>query len=124
MVGWAQNSCCHALLVCCAAPAFAQSDNSLDALNQTIVSAYTAGRYAAGLPLAASAVELAERLNGPNDPKLAAALNNYGRLLSLTNHTSEAEAAYRRALSIDEAAAHDSSDVARDLNNLASLLQA
>ena len=64
MVQWAQKLGYGALLVCCAAPAFAQSDNSLDALNQTIVSAYTAGRYAAGLPLAASAVELAERLNG------------------------------------------------------------
>ena len=124
MVRWAEKLGARALLVCCAVPAFAQGDNNLDALNRTIVSSYMAGRYAAGLPLAASAVELAERLNGPNDPKVAAALNNYGRLLSLTNHTSEAEAAFRRALSIDEAAAHDSPDVARDLNNLASLLQA
>jgi tetratricopeptide (TPR) repeat protein len=114
---------CYALMVCFAVPACAQSDHNLDALNRTVVGLYAAGRYTAGLPLAGSAVELTERMKGPDDPTVATALNNYGRFLSLTNHTSEAEAAYRRALSIDEAAAKDSPDVARDLNNLASLLQ-
>ena len=111
------------LLFCFGGPVLAQGDPSLEGLNRTVVELYLAGRYAEGLPLAASAVALAERLKGPSDPAVATALSNYGRFLGLTNHTSEAEAAYRRALSIDEAAATGSPGVTRDLNNLASLLQ-
>ena len=111
------------LTICISVPAFAESDPSLDAVNRTIVEFYAAGRYAAGLPVAAYAVQLAERMKGATDPAVATALNNYGQYLVRANRAQEAEAAFRRALAIDETGAADSGDVARHLNNLASLLQ-
>jgi tetratricopeptide (TPR) repeat protein len=119
--GFAQTLGFHALMICGAVPAFAQSDPGLDGLNRTVVELYLAGRYSDGLPLAASAVALAERMKGPSDPAVATALNNYGEFLSRTNRAPEAEAAYRRAVSIDEAA--KSEGLSRDLNHLGSMLQ-
>jgi hypothetical protein len=50
-------------------------------------------------------------------------LNNLGQLLKDTNHLTEAEALYRRALAIDETSyGPDHPAVAIDLNNLAALL--
>ena len=112
---------CYLLAFCLAGPVLAQSDPGLDGLNRTVVGLYLAGRYAEGLPLAASAVALAERMKGPSDPAVAAALNNYGGFLNRTNRAPEAEAVYRRAVTIDEAA--KSEGLSRDLNNLASMLQ-
>lgn len=61
---------------------------------------------------------------GKNHPEVAISLNNRAQLLQATNHLSEAEPLYRRALKIDEDSfGKDHPTVARDLNNLAQLLQ-
>ena len=111
------------LLICIAGSASAQSDPSFDALNRTVIEFYAAGRYAAGLPVAAYAVQLAERTKGPTDPSVATALNNYGQFLVRANRAKEAETAFRQALAIDESAGPDARNVAQHINNLASLLQ-
>jgi tetratricopeptide (TPR) repeat protein len=121
-IGWFAKALRRCLsLFCFAGRVLAQGDPGLDGLNRTVVELYLAGRYAEGLPLAASAVALAERIKGPSDPAVATALNNYGEFLSRTNRAPEAEAAYRRAVTIDEAA--KSEGLSRDLNNLGSMLQ-
>ena len=109
------------LVFCLGGPVLAQGDPGLDDLNRTVVELFLAGRYAEGLPLAASAVALAERMKGPRDPAVAAALNNYGEFLNCMNRSPEAEAVYRRAVAIDEAA--KSEGLSRDLNNLGGMLR-
>ena len=109
------------LMFCFAGSGLAQSDPGLDGLNRTVVELYLAGRYAEGLPLAASAVALAERVKGPRDPAVATALNNYGEFLNRANRAPEAEEVYRRAVAIDDAA--KSEGLSRDLNNLAGMLR-
>ena len=119
--GFGQALCRCLLMFCFAGPGLAQSDPGLDGLNRTVVELYLAGRYAEGLPLAASAVALAERVKGPRDPAVATALNNYGEFLNRANRAPEAEEVYRRAVAIDEAA--KSKGLSRDLNNLGSMLR-
>ena len=87
-IGWFAKALRRCLsLFCFAGRVLAQGDPGLDGLNRTVVELYLAGRYAEGLPLAASAVALAERIKGPSDPAVATALNNYGEFLSLRKPT-------------------------------------
>ena len=50
------------------------------------------------------ALKIDERSLGPDHPFVALRLNNLGTLLQATNQLNEAEALYRRALKICEAA--------------------
>ena len=82
-------------------------------------------RHKEAEPLMREVVRIREEKLGPDDPKLATALNNLASLLQATNRLSEAEPLMRRALRIDEASlGPDHPDVATDLNNLALLLKA
>ena len=112
-----------AWLIAASAPALSQVNPNPDAINSAVGEFFRRGRYAEGLSASAAAVDLIERLRGPNDPGLATALANYGRFLVYANRAPEAESIYRRALAIDEAAGDaGKGNVSRDLNNLADLL--
>ena len=81
--------------------------------------------YKEAEPLDREIVRIREEKLGPNDPKLATALNNLALLLQATNRLTEAEPLMRRARKIDEDTfGSDHPNVARDLNNLAQLLDA
>jgi tetratricopeptide (TPR) repeat protein len=72
--------------------------------------------------LARRAVEIDERNLGPDHLTVAKDLNNLATLLQATNRVREAEAIYRRVLTIEEQS-HDASNVAITLNNLAQLFK-
>ncbi|MBU2692854.1 MAG: tetratricopeptide repeat protein [Candidatus Eisenbacteria bacterium] len=75
-------------------------------------------------PLAHRALEINEKICGPNHPKVATDLNNLAQVLCSTNRHSEAEPLLRRASEIDEKFyGQDHPDVAIRLGNLAVLLK-
>jgi formylglycine-generating enzyme required for sulfatase activity len=71
------------------------------------------------------ALTIDEQTYGPNDPDVAADLNNLAELLRATNRLAEAEPLVRRALTIHEQSyGLNHPSVAADLNSLAELLRA
>jgi class 3 adenylate cyclase/tetratricopeptide (TPR) repeat protein len=81
--------------------------------------------YAQAEPLYRRALAMSEASLGPQDPNVAASLNNLAELLRVMNQYGEAEPLYRRALVIIEARfGSDHPHVAAGLNNLGLLLQA
>ncbi|MBK8040342.1 MAG: tetratricopeptide repeat protein [Verrucomicrobiaceae bacterium] len=69
------------------------------------------------------ALDLDEKINGPDHPSVAIRLNNLALLLQDTSRLAEAESLMRRALVVDEKSlGPNHPNIARDLNNLAQLL--
>ncbi len=72
--------------------------------------------------LAKSAQATLERLLGPDDPEVAASLNNLAGIYSAQGQYAQAAPLYTRALAIwEKAAGQDNPDYARCMNNLASI---
>ena len=86
---------------------------------------YSQGHYAEAVPVAQTAIRLAEREFGPDDPATAATLNMLALLYSAQGRYGEAEPLYQRSLAIwEKALGPDHPDVATSLNNLALLYRA
>ena len=76
-------------------------------------------------PLIRRALEIEERICGPDHPEVARALNDLAQVLQDTNRLAKAEPLMRRALAIlVKSLGSEHPDVASALNNLAQLLQA
>ena len=87
------------------------------------VKAYQEGRYAEAEKLLSDALKEAEKL-GPNDPRLAASLNNLAAIYDAQGKYAEAEPLYKRSLAIREKAlGPDHPDVATTLENYADLMR-
>jgi CHAT domain-containing protein/tetratricopeptide (TPR) repeat protein len=100
----------------------AQGSDDRDALDQQVEQLYQGGKYSEATDLAKHALVLAERQFGPDDAKVATALNNLARVYRAQGHYAEAEPAYRRALAIyEKALGPDHPNTAAALNNLAVL---
>jgi nephrocystin-3 len=81
--------------------------------------------YKEAQPLMEKALQIDEKIYGPDHPNVAIRLNNLAQLLQAKNRLKEAELLMKRALSIDEKYyGHDHPEIAISLNNLALLLQA
>jgi CHAT domain-containing protein/tetratricopeptide (TPR) repeat protein len=99
----------------------AQSDD-LDTLNQQVEQLYQGGKYSEATDLAKHTLDLTERQFGPDDPKVATALNNLARVYRAQGRYAEAEPLYRRALAkYEKALGPDHPYIAAALNNLAVL---
>jgi CHAT domain-containing protein/tetratricopeptide (TPR) repeat protein len=82
-------------------------------------------KYAAAEPVFRKALEIQERVLGPDQPEVAETLNQLAYLLDTTGAYAAAEPLYRRALAIDEKKlGPEHPDTATVLNNLAWLLDA
>ena len=82
------------------------------------------GHYTPAEPLYRRALQIGERVHGPDHPETGTSLNNLAYLLSDQGRYEEAEPLFRRALQIAEQAlgpAHP--DTGTYLNNLAGLLE-
>ena len=94
-------------------------------LNQTGIYLKSRAQYAKAEPLYRRALEIKEKISGPDHPDVATGLNNLAGLLRDQGQYAKAEPLCRRALEIDEKAyGPDHPDVAMGLNNLAGLLHA
>jgi tetratricopeptide (TPR) repeat protein len=94
-------------------------------LNQTGLYLKSRAQYAQAEPLFRRALEIREKIYGPDHPGVATVLNNLAELLRDQGQYAQAEPLYRRALKIREKAyGPDHPDVATVLNNLAGLLRA
>jgi tetratricopeptide (TPR) repeat protein len=81
------------------------------------------GLHEQALPYQRRALEIRERLFGPDNPKVAQCLDNLGAELYYLGHSEEAVRVDQRALAIDEKAyGTEHPEVALDLTNLASVL--
>lgn len=101
-----------------------QDQSELDTLNQQVIQLYQAGKYDQAVPIAESALALAERLHGLDDPTVVSNLKTLALLLENAKRFDEAEPLRRRALAIDEKnRGLDDSTVASDRINLELLLQ-
>jgi CHAT domain-containing protein/Tfp pilus assembly protein PilF len=102
---------------------FAQTDTErLGALQQETVKLYREGKYAEALPLAQSAVELAQKTVGADHPETATSLNNLAFLYESQGQYAKAEPLFLRAQAIlEKALGADHPDTASSLNNLATL---
>jgi tetratricopeptide (TPR) repeat protein len=100
-------------------------DDELDEatrLNNQVLSLHQAGKYAEALPLARRSLAIRESSLSSEDPRIAKALNNLGRLYQAQDNFREAEASYRRALNIwEKALGLEHPSVATGLNNLGAL---
>jgi tetratricopeptide (TPR) repeat protein len=93
-------------------------------LNRLGMVAHRAGIFPVAGTALAEALSIRERVLNPEQPDVAASLNNLALLLKDTNRLSEAEPLYRRSLAIVEKSyGPDHPAVAIRLNNLASLLK-
>ena len=81
-------------------------------------------RYAEAEPLHRRALDIYEKVLGPEHPDTAMSLNNLADLLLLKGEYAQAEPLFRRALEIREKAlGPEHPNTARSLNNLAALLE-
>jgi tetratricopeptide (TPR) repeat protein len=97
----------------------------LSSLNAKVIELYQAGKFNEAIPIAREALELTEKLRGPDDPATAEVLKNLALLYYSTGDYAKAEPLYQRALKIHEKAlGPDHADIASDLNNLAELYRA
>src|SRR5688572_2313751 len=85
-----------AMLVCSfAASAHAQTGDDLAALNAQVEALFKADKRAEALPLAERAVKAAEKLHGPDDPRVAGPLTMLATVLGL-GRVEEFEALHKR----------------------------
>ena len=106
--------------------AFAQggAGGEWDKLNQEAFQLYRAGNYPGAVDVAKKALEVAEKLFGPDHPNVATSLNNLAELYRTQSQYAQAEPLYRRSLVIlEKSLGPDHSNVATSLNNLAKLLR-
>jgi CHAT domain-containing protein/Tfp pilus assembly protein PilF len=83
---------------------------------------YRAGKYDEALPLVERALEIRERVLGPEHPVVVATVNNLAILYQLIGDYTKSEPLFQRTLTIKEKAlGSEHPDVARLLNNLAFL---
>jgi len=83
---------------------------------------YDRAQYVEAEPLFRRALEIRERVRGPDHPDTARSLNNLATLYDSQGKLTEAEPLYRRALEIRERVlGPDHPDTATSLNNLAGL---
>lgn len=97
-------------------------DGELAVLNTQVSQLYGAGKYSEAIPIALRAIELAERIHGPDHSAMGQALNSLADLYRAQGRFAEAEPLYLRSLTIIEKAlgpAHPS--IASSLSNLAEL---
>ena len=98
---------------------------SVDALNQRMMQLYTDGYYEQAIPLAAQIAAQLEKTAGPGSAQFASALNNEAELYSKLHRWPEAEALYKRSLSIRQAVlGPDNPDTQKSLNRLAEIMHA
>ena len=96
------------------------------ALNEKVVQLYQQGRYREALPLAQRALEIREKVLGPEQhPDIANSLNNLALLYRVMGRYEQAEPLYQQALEIREKVlGQQHPDIANSLNNLAVLYYA
>ena len=93
-------------------------------LNARVVELWQAGQFREAEPLAREALEIRERVLGPDDPLVAASLMNLGAQFEGQGKYADARRLYERSLAIREAAlGKDHAEVAASLNNLATVLR-
>lgn len=93
-------------------------------LNQAGGFHYERGRFAEAEPLFAHALEIKEKLLGPDHPSTATSLNNLAELYESQGKYNQAVPLYKRALKIREnVLGPDHPDTATSINNLAFLIQ-
>ncbi|MFY9824086.1 MAG: tetratricopeptide repeat protein [Thermoanaerobaculia bacterium] len=115
----------HARAVVLYADAVGIADPTALLMNNLAQLLYAKSLLAEAEPLMRRALEIQEKIFGPEHPMVATYLNNLAVLLQATSRLSEAELLMRRALEIDEKNfGKEHPNVARDLNNLAQFLQA
>jgi len=91
-------------------------------LNEQVITLYGQGKYTEAVPIAQTALRVAEATFGPQHPDVATALNNLAGLYHDQGKYAEAEPLFRRALAIDEKVrGPEHPAVATSLNNLAAL---
>ena len=119
-------SACAVAIVLSATPASSQEAlKEADELNTRVIKLYQAGKYAEAIPLAQQALEIREKVLGPDHPKVAASINNLANLYQAIGDYAKAELFFRRSLGIAEKAlGPDHPSVATVLNNLAELYRA
>jgi tetratricopeptide (TPR) repeat protein len=93
-----------------------------DRLTQRAATLYKQGRYADAEPYFQEALAIQEKALGPDDPDVAASLNNLAGVYREEGRYGEAEPLYRHALAIREKLlGRDNPTLASNLNNLAVL---
>ena len=94
----------------------------LSSLNKQAIELYQAGKFNEAIPIAQEAVELSEKVLGPDHADTATALNNLAMLYLSLGDYAKAEPLFQRALNIREKAlGPDHADTAAALNNLGEL---
>jgi tetratricopeptide (TPR) repeat protein len=107
-----------------ASSALAQSADLEEAkrLNNQVVQLHRQGKYAEAVPLGQKALNIVEKVLGPDHPDVATSLNNLAVLYDTQRRYAQAEPLYKRSLAIEEKAlGPDHPDVGTSLNNLAEL---
>ncbi len=114
------------LLLQATLPVFAQGAGSeWDILNQEVNELYRTGNYERAVVVARKALEVAEKIVGPNHPDVATSLNGLALLYHTQGQYAQAEPLFKRALAIYEnALGPDHPLVAMTLNNLAAVYRA
>jgi len=103
----------------------ARADEGVDALNKRMMQLYTDGYYEQAIPLAAQIVTQLEQSAGPGSAAVASALNNEAELYNKLHRFPEAEALYKRSLSIRQAVlGPDHPDTQKSLTRLAEVFHA
>jgi CHAT domain-containing protein/tetratricopeptide (TPR) repeat protein len=103
----------------CPSPSHAQQSH-LDELNAKVEDLFSKGEYAKAMEVAAEAVRVAEAAFGPNDAKLAEALNNLAVMHEELGEYADAEPLFQRSIAVHEKAqGPNHPDVAMAVNNLA-----
>ena len=95
---WAQATASKQSEVLTASPELQEASK----LSQQVVAMYTAKRYSEALPLAIRAVEIRERILGPQHELVAASLRNLAEIYLAQEKYAEAEIHFKRTLSILE----------------------
>jgi tetratricopeptide (TPR) repeat protein len=121
------SRCCVAgftllLIALLCTPILPAQESRWKELNAQAAELYQVGKYAEALPIATEALKVAEATFGPDDARVATALNNLAMVYDDLGQYANSEPLYQRALSIREKAlGPDHPDVASVLNNLAGL---
>ena len=103
--------------------AYAQSDETVDALNAKVEELYKIGKHADAVSIAQRAITLAEQQSGADHPSVAQSLEKLAILYFRQGRYVDAEPLHRRALAIREGTlGPDHPDVAATQNNLAVVL--
>jgi tetratricopeptide (TPR) repeat protein len=98
-----------------------KSGDAVRLLNQTGYYLMERARYVEAEPLYKDGLAIKEKMLGPNDPGVAASLNNLADLYRIEGRYAEAESLHRRALAVRETLGPEDPDVAESLNNLSAL---